>query len=170
MRSLPYWMMQPSAHLTFWDSQKPCEQITSSWSKLSPDGLPLLQESPHYVFSWDNAIRKLLRRWTSLLMPCWTLQTGRTLSWTLTCECALLATDLWPVCEQTIFKRVSYKHLQTRLKMRARLPNDWRQPGLPGGKCRHRTKLGQYTRLKATLTSSLKTHNFSIAPQGAIYM
>ena len=53
--------------------------------------------------------------------------------------------------EQTIFKRISYKHLQTRLKMRAKLPNDWRQPGLPGGRCRHRTKLRQYTRLKATL-------------------
>ena len=50
-----------------------------------------------------------------------------------------------------MFKRISYKHLQIRLKMRARLPNDWRQPGLPGGRCRHRTKLGQYTRLKVTL-------------------
>ena len=35
---------------------------------------------PHYVFSWDNAIKNLQRRWTSLLMPFWTLQTGHTLS------------------------------------------------------------------------------------------
>ena len=62
MHFLPYWIMQPSVHLIFWDSQKPCEQTTSSWSKLSPNDLPLLQESPHYVFSWDNAIKKLLRR------------------------------------------------------------------------------------------------------------
>lgn len=79
-RFLPYWMMQPSMHLTFWDLQKTYGQTTSSWSKLSLDDLPLLQESPHYIFSWDNAIENLQRRWTSLLMPCWTLQTGHTLS------------------------------------------------------------------------------------------
>ena len=139
-RFLPYWMMQPSVNFT-WDLQK---MYRADYKQLveahSLNDLPLLQESPHYVFSW-NTIKNLQRCWTSLLMPCWTLQTGRNLSWTLRCECTSLATDLWPACEQTIFKRISHRHLHTRLRIRAGLPSTWRQPGLPGGRCRHRTKL-----------------------------